>query len=63
VSQSRRQYIRFVESALVGPIESPLAGVVGGVLLGSPAWVDRMKLRVAGGPPQRGIAAKRRLAV
>ena len=50
-AQSRRQYIRFVESALAGPIESPLAGVVGGVLLGSKAWVDRMKLRVEGRPP------------
>jgi REP element-mobilizing transposase RayT len=62
-AQSRRQYIRFVESALAAPIESPLAGVVGGVLLGSASWVDRMKLRVEGRPPQRGVPARRRLAV
>ena len=62
-AQSRRQYIRFVESALAGPIESPLAGVIGGVLLGNQAWVDRMKRRVEGRAPQRGVPARRRLAL
>jgi REP element-mobilizing transposase RayT len=53
MSRSRREYIRFVESG-VGrdKIESPLAAVVGGVLLGSESWVDRMKSRIQAGPPR-----------
>lgn len=62
-AQSRRQYIRFVESALGGRIESPLAGVVGGVLLGREAWVNRMKVRIGARPPERAVPARRRLAV
>jgi len=62
-TQSRRQYIRFVESGLSGSIESPLTGVIAGVLLGSEAWVDRMKLRVEAGPRQRGVPARRKLAL
>ena len=64
VAQSRRAYIQFVESALPrNAIDSPLASVVGGVLLGNPSWVDRMEARTDGGPPQREVPARRLFAV
>ena len=44
-------------------MESPLAGAVGGVLLGSPNWLERMKQRLGMGPPQPSVPARRRLAV
>lgn len=62
-AQNWRQYISFVEWALTTPIESPLAPVVGGVLLGSDAWVNHLKRRLEGRPPQRGVPARRWLAV
>ena len=64
VVQSLRAYIQFVESGLGrDTIDSPLASVVGGVLLGNPNWVDRMKARIEGGPPHRDVPARRLLAV
>ena len=64
VVPSLRAYIQFVESGLGrDPIDSPLASVVGGVLLGNPNWVDRMKARIEGGPPQGDVPARRLLAV
>ena len=64
VEQSRREYIRFVEAGLGrNPIDSPLASVVGGVLLGDQKWVDRMKARFVGQPPELDVPARRLLAV
>ncbi len=62
--QSLRAYVPFVESGLGRDmIDSPLASAVGGVLLGNPTWVDRMKARIEGGPPHRDVPARRLLAV
>ncbi len=64
VVQSLRAYIQFVESGLGrGTIVSPLASVVGGVLLGNPGWVDRMMTRIAGSPPQGDVPARRFLVL
>jgi putative transposase len=53
VARSRREYIRFVESGIErGKVDSPLAAVMGGVLLGSESWVERMRPRIQAGPPQ-----------
>ena len=38
-------------------MDCPLAAVVGGVLLGNPSWVDRMKARIEGLPPQSDVPA------
>jgi hypothetical protein len=62
--RSLRAYIRFVELGLErNTIDSPLASVVGGVLLGNPNWVDCMKARIEGLPPQSDVPARRFLAV
>jgi REP-associated tyrosine transposase len=62
LTQSRSQYVRFVESGIGSKLKSPLAEAVGGVLLGSPSWVARMKQRIGLAPAQREVPARRRLA-
>jgi putative transposase len=42
-SQARRGYSRFLTAALDDPPVSPFKGTVGGVLLGSSSFVDRMR--------------------
>jgi hypothetical protein len=63
-SQGRRDYLRFVEAGLRrDAVPSPLDEVVAGTLLGSQSWVDRMKARLGDSPPQRGVPARRVLAL
>ena len=64
MTKCRREYIHFVESALGGHrIESPLATAIGGVLLGTASWVDRMKQRLESRPPQSDVPGRRLLAL
>ena len=63
LKQSRTQYVRFVEAGVGSKMESPLAGAVAGVLLGSASWVERMKQRIGSAPPRQGVPARRRLAL
>ena len=62
--ESLRAYIRFVESGLArDTMDCPLASVVGGMLLGNPSWVDRMKARIEGLPPKSDVPARGSFAV
>jgi hypothetical protein len=39
----RREYARFVQAGIAEPAGSPFAGAIGGLLIGSAAFADRMK--------------------
>jgi len=60
--RARRAYRRFVEAGLSEAPASPLEAVVGGVFLGSGAWVDRWRRRLAQEPVREGVPAHRQLA-
>jgi REP element-mobilizing transposase RayT len=55
-----RAYRRFVEKGAGEP--SPLKSVVGGMLLGRSAWIDRMRKQLAQQPPRREVPAQHLLA-
>ena len=61
LKQSRSEYTRFVEAGVGAKLDSPLAGVVGGVLLGAASWVERMKEQIASHPGPPEVPARRRL--
>lgn len=58
--QARRAYRRFVEQGKGEP--SPLKSVVGGILLGSSAWIDRIRKQLAQQPRRPEVPAQRLLA-
>jgi len=61
-SRARRAYRRFVEAGVSQSPASPLEAVVGGMFLGSGAWVDRWRRRLALEPLRKGVPAHRQLA-
>ncbi len=61
-SRARRAYRRFVEAGGSQSPASPLEAVVGGMFLGSGAWVDRWRRRLALKPLREGVPAHRQLA-
>jgi putative transposase len=60
-SRARRTYRRFVESGIIRPPRSPITTAVGGLFLGSEAWVEDRRKEVAKGPPEDEIPQRRRL--
>lgn len=58
--RARQAYRRFVEQGADEP--SPLKSVVGGVLLGSSNWVDRVRRKLAEKPESREVPTQRELA-
>ncbi len=62
LSRARLAYRRFVEAGLANPPQSPLKAAVGGMFLGSAAWIDRWRRRLAAEPLREDVPAQRRLA-
>lgn len=61
-SRARWAYRRFVEAGLSEPPSSPLAAAVGGMFLGSDAWVARWRRRLAEEPVRATVPVQRELA-
>jgi putative transposase len=57
----RRRYRRYVEAALDEPMTSPFATAVEGVLIGSQAFVERIRNMLSARAPDRAIPALDRL--
>lgn len=60
-SRARSAYQRFVEAGVTQPPESPLPAAVGGMFLGSAAWIDWWRRRLAAEPVREDVPAQRRL--
>lgn len=60
-AQARRAYRRFVEAGLGEDLRSPAAEAAHGLLLGSEAWVERIRALVRGGPAPEQVPAYRRV--
>ncbi len=61
-SRARAAYRRFVEAGVCDAPKSPLAAAVSGMFLGSAAWVDRWRRRLAEEPARDAVPAQRQLA-
>ncbi|MAT73437.1 MAG: hypothetical protein CMJ58_28470 [Planctomycetaceae bacterium] len=59
--QSRRRYVRFVRHGMTGVVESPFVNAVGGLLLGSAEWVERIRRLLAKQPEDRAVPQLREL--
>ena len=57
----RRRYRRFVEAGLAQPIGSPFAEAAHGLLLGTDAWVERIRRLLRGGAEPRQVTAFRQV--
>jgi putative transposase len=60
--QARRAFRRFLKAGMSEPEESPLAAAVGGMFLGTIAWVDAWRRRLAKEPPSKDVPSRKRLA-
>ncbi len=60
LKQSRPEYIRFVEAGVGDKLNSPLAGAVAAMLLGTATWVERMQERTQSYARQPAVPARRR---
>ena len=58
---ARREYARFLAEGVTSPPESPLRGVVATVLLGSQAFVERVRSWLSERLPDRDVPAAREL--
>ncbi|MBI3467170.1 MAG: hypothetical protein HY000_29510, partial [Planctomycetes bacterium] len=52
-----------MEAGVGGKLDSPLAGVVAAMLLGTATWVERMKERIQSYAAQPAVPARRRLVI
>jgi REP element-mobilizing transposase RayT len=52
---NRRAYARFVQAGIGEPVRSPFADAVAGLLVGSAAFLERMKKLLAKRPPDRAM--------
>jgi REP element-mobilizing transposase RayT len=61
-SRARAAYRRFVEAGLSQSLASPLEAAVGGMFLGSSAWVEWWRGRLAEEPVEKEVPLRRQLA-
>lgn len=61
-SRARSAYRRFLEAGMAEPPPSPLKAAVGGMFLGSSAWIDAWRRRLAEGPAEKDVPLKHQLA-
>lgn len=54
-TQARRKYARFVQQGLRGPETLPFANAVGGLLLGSAEFIERMRHLLVNRPEDRAV--------
>ena len=59
--QGRRRYRRFVEAGGVQAVRSPFAEAAHGLLLGTEAWIETIRRRLRGGPPQQQVPVFRQV--
>ena len=59
---ARRAYQRFVEQGINNPPASPLDAAVGGVFIGTTAWVEAMRKRLTQEPEDGNVPLRKRLA-
>ncbi len=59
---ARRAYQRFVEQGIDDPPSSPLEAAVGGCFIGTSAWVEEMRERLADDAEDGNVPQRRRLA-
>ncbi len=62
LGSGRRAYRRFVEQANDPQPTSPLLTTAGGCLLGSPSWIETMRVRLAGVPGDANLPQHKQLA-
>lgn len=60
-AQARRAYARFVHAGMDDPPTSPWAGAAGGLLLGSPRFVDRIRQMLSGRSPEKALPELKQL--
>jgi putative transposase len=61
-SRARAAYRRFVEAGLLQPLPSPLEAAVGGMFLGSSAWIEWWRRDLAREPARKAVPLQRQLA-
>jgi REP element-mobilizing transposase RayT len=61
LSAARRDYWDFLMKGVHRPPPSPLSQTISGVLVGTPAFIERVKARIAGHLPDREVPAARPL--